>query len=170
MQERPGQTSRRARPDTRARQTVRDLVGLLTGADGRARLLSLAAVAALPRAPRRWVIDRLAAALRGKGADRRRRAADALTALGRSAGPAVLLGLQRPGDPAWQVRHACVLARLAPALGPGYRAEVARQVGLARDLTGEEAVRRACEAARAALLGEDSVSSDVSSARAAGHG
>jgi hypothetical protein len=63
-----------------------------------------------------------------------------------------------------------VLARLAPALGPGYRAEVARDVGMALAVTGEEAVRRACEAARAALLGEDSVSPGVSSARAAGHG
>jgi hypothetical protein len=63
-----------------------------------------------------------------------------------------------------------VLVRVAPALGPGYRAEVARQVGLARELTGEEAVRRACAAARAALLGDESVSPGVSSARAAGHG
>jgi hypothetical protein len=79
--------------------------------------------------------------------------------------PTLLLGLLRGGDAAWQVRLACVLA-----MGPRYPAEVARDVGIALAVTGAEPVRRACEAARVALLGEASTTRGVLSARAAGHG
>jgi hypothetical protein len=114
-----------------------------------------AAVGTLRGKARSVIVDGLVHLLRCKDADVRQQASTALVAFGPPAIPALLLGLWRGRDAAWQMRLARVLTAIVPQVPVNDRGklffEVDRALGKARD----EAVIRACIGVQRALMKED---------------
>jgi hypothetical protein len=104
------------------------------------------------------IIDGLVALLRRRDADVRHRAGATLVVFGTAAIPALLLGLWKRDDAAWQVRLAQVLTTIVPRVPASERTKLFFEVDRALWRATDEAVVRACVEAQAALVkGGDSV-------------
>jgi hypothetical protein len=134
---------------------VRAMLQALTHDDEQIRAAARdAAVGTLRGKSRAVIIDGLVKLLRRKDADVRKRAATALVAFGTPAVPALLLGLWREDDAAWQVRLAHVLTAIVPRVPPHERTKLFFEVDRALWQARDEAVMRACMEAQAALMKE----------------
>jgi hypothetical protein len=138
---------------------VQQMLQALTHDDERIRAAAqVAAVGTLRGKSRSVIIGGLVNLLRRKDAGVRQRAASALVAFGTAAIPALLLGLWKRGDAAWQVRLAQVLTAIVPRVPPGERTKLFLEVDRALCRATDEAVMRACLEAQAALMkGGDSL-------------
>jgi HEAT repeat protein len=132
---------------------VRQMLQALTHDDGHIRTAARnAAVGTLRGKSRSVIIDGLVKLLRRKDADVRQRAAGALVAFRTAAIPALLLGLWRSRDAAWQVRLAQVLTAIVPRVPAPERMRLFFEVDRALWRARDEAVMRACIEAQAALM------------------
>jgi hypothetical protein len=113
-----------------------------------------AAVGTLRGKSRSVIIDGLVGLLRSQSADVRQRAASALVAFGPVAIAALLLGLWRGRDAAWQVRLAQVLTAIVPQVPASDRGKLFFEVDRALWHARDEAVMRACVEVQKALVRE----------------
>jgi HEAT repeats len=146
---------RKSDADLQRLPVVRQMLQALTHDDEQIRSAARrAAVATLRGKSRSVIIDGLVKSLRRKDADVRQRAGTALVAFGTPAIPALLLGLWKRGDAAWQLRLARVLTAIVPRVPPGERTKLFLEVDRALCLARDEAVMWACLEAQAALMKE----------------
>jgi hypothetical protein len=112
------------------------------------------AVGTLRGKSRSVIIDGLVALLRRKDVDVRQQAACTLVAFGPVAIPALLLGLWRGRDAAWQIRLAQVLTAIVPQVPAPERSRLFFEVDRALWTARDEAVVRACVEVQKALMKE----------------
>jgi HEAT repeat protein len=145
------------KPDTDFQRlpVVKAMLQVLTHDDEQIRAAAqAAAVGTLRGKSRAVIIGGLVNLLRRRDADVRQRTATALVAFGTPAIPALLLGLWKRGDAAWQLRLARVLTAIVPRVPPGERTKLFLEVDRALCRATDEAVMRACAEAQAALMRE----------------
>jgi HEAT repeat protein len=148
--------SKKSDADLQRLPVVQQMLQALTHDDERIRSAAkAAAVGTLRGKSLAVIIDGLVNLLRRKDADVQKRAAAALVAFGPVAIPALLLGLWRGHNAAWQVRLAQVLTAIVPAVPAYERTQLFFEVDRALSRATDEAVIRACVGAQAALMKAD---------------